>query len=131
MPITYRIDAEQRLVEVRISGTFTMDEVLDRIEEIFRDPDFRRGFSFLSDHTGLTEFLTPAQARELVSFLERSADQVAGTKWAVVTTHPASYGMFRMVSVLVEKIPMSLAIFRSPDEARAWLLAAPEAAAGL
>jgi len=63
----------------------------------------------------------------MVAHLETVARAVTGTRWAIVTVAPASYGMMRMLSVRAEKIPMTVRIFDDPDEAESWLLRDAEA----
>ena len=55
------------------------------------------------------------------SHLEKLSKYLACSKWAVVTKKEASFGMMRMLSVFLEKIPIYLEIFKSIDEAEKWL----------
>lgn len=43
----------------------------------------------------------------------------------MVTREPASYGMMRMMSVLVERVPMEVQIFETIEEAEEWLGSSP------
>ena len=61
--------------------------------------------------------VTPSQAKQMVEHLVNLADVFAGTRWAVVTSQPASYGMMRMVSVHAERVPMDVRIFSSLEAA--------------
>ena len=121
MPIESHIDEERRCVVARVYGDFTFDDILEAIDHSVRDPRFRPGFAVLSDHTEVGEPLTPSQARRMVDHLESLADLMAGSRWAVVTSKAASFGMLRMVSVLAERVPMDVQVFSSHEEAEAWL----------
>lgn len=115
------MDASRRLVLLDISGTLTLDEILDAIRRSVADPAYQPGFGVLSDHTAVEEPLTPSQAREMAARLEEVAGSVGGSRWAVVTAMPASYGMIRMVSALVEPAGIDVRVFTSHEEAGAWL----------
>lgn len=121
MPIESHIDEERRCVVAKISGDFTLDEIVETIDRSVRDPRFRPGFAVLSDHTAVGEPLTPVQARRMVDHLESLANVMRGSRWAVVTTKAASFGMLRMVSALAERIPMEIRVFSSHQDAEAWL----------
>ncbi len=104
-----------------VSGDFTFDEILDTVTKAVNDPDFVPGCDILSDHTQVGEVLTMSQARRLTVHLRGLSEHFAGARWAVVTTKPASYGMMRMLSVLVEEVPMQLEVFHSFEDAERWL----------
>ena len=106
---------------VRVYGEFTHDEIVETINRCVRDPEFRPGFKVLSDHTAVKVPVTPSQAKQMVEHLVNLADAFAGTRWAAVTSLPASYGMMRMVSVHAERVPLEVQIFSSLEEAEAWL----------
>ena len=121
MPIKPSIDVEQRRVFIEVSGSFSLDQIFESIHRIVEHPDFQPGFDVLSDHTQVTEFLTSDQARSMAAHLSSLSRYLAGTRWAVVTVEPTSHGMLRMVSALVEHVPITVSIFRSHDEANLWL----------
>lgn len=125
MPIESYVDEGRRRIVATVSGSFTLAEILDAIDRSVRDPRFRPGFAVLSDHRTVEEPLTPEQAGRMVDHLESLAELMAGSRWAVVTSKAASYGMLRMVSALVKHIPMEVQVFSSLEEAEAWL-ASPE-----
>ena len=121
MPIKSHIDEERRCVIATVCGDFTMEEIVETINRSVLDPKFRPGFAVLSDHTAVGEPLTSSQARQMVDHLKGLAESFAGSRWAIVTSKPASYGMLRMVSVLAEGVPMEVQVFSSHEEAEAWL----------
>lgn len=126
MPIESHIDEERSRVVATVDGDFTLDEILEAIDRAVRDPRFRPGFAVLSDHTAVGEPLTPRQARQMVDHLESLAEFLAGSRWAVVTSKPASHGMLRMVSALAAHVPVDVRVFSTHEEAEAWL-SPPEA----
>ena len=122
------MDASRRLVVLDVSGTLTLNEILDAIHRSVTDPAYQPGFGVLSDHTAVEEPLTPSQAREMAARLEELSASLGGSRWAVVTAQPASYGMIRMVSALVEPAGIDVRVFSSHEEAEAWLASRRESA---
>jgi len=93
VPIEMTVDTSRRLIRARISGDFTMDDIVLAISSAVESPDFEVGFNVLSDHREVQEFLTPAQARGMTAHLASLADVLGQARWAAVVTHPASLGM--------------------------------------
>lgn len=121
MPIESYVDAEKRCIFAKVSGDFTIQEIVDTIDQSVRNPQYRPGFCVLSDHTQIGEPLTPLQAGQMVEHMVTLAESLAGCRWAVVTTTQASYGMIRMVSVLAERVPIEVQVFTALEEAESWL----------
>jgi len=121
MPIESHIDEERRRVVARVHGDFTLGEIFEAINRSVQDPRFRPGFSVLSDHTAVGEPLTSLQAQQMVEHLNSLTEFMAGSRWAVIASKPASYGMLHMVSVLAEHVPMDVRVFSTHEEAEAWL----------
>ena len=127
MPIEHWIEKDRHRVRAVVTGEFTNDEIFQAIRASVEDPEFRAGFDILSDHTQIGTPITTQQAEALSSYLRGFSKYFAGSRWAVVTTKPASYGMMRMLSVFVEKVPMSLQVFKTVSEAETWLATPKEA----
>jgi hypothetical protein len=121
MPIINVIDELAGRVISEVSGDFTIEEIVKAISGSVQDPRFRPGFHILSDHTSVGAPLTTIQAKQMMAHLETLSKHLRGSRWAVVTTKAASYGMFRMTSVLAERIPMEIQVFHSHEDAEAWL----------
>ena len=125
MPIRIWIDKDQRLIRSEISGSFSEEDILNAINESVAHPGYEPGFNVLSDHTRVTEFITTPQAYSMARHLESLSEQMANVRWAVVTREPASNGMMRVMSVLVERVPMEVQIFETIEEAEEWLGSSP------
>ena len=113
MGIRHWIEKDRRRVRAELTGNSSLEEMLGTITGAVEDPDFEPGFDVLSDHSGVGQPLTTPQAHELSRVLERLSRHWAGTRWAVVTTKPASIGMIRMLAVLSERVPMTIRTFRA------------------
>lgn len=125
MPITNVIDENAARVTSTVSGDFTIEDILGAISGSVLDPRFRPGFHILSDHTAVGKPMTPAQARKMVAHLETLGKYLQGSRWAVVTTKAASFGMFRMTSVMAERTPLEIQAFHNREEAESWLAEKP------
>jgi hypothetical protein len=121
MPVHYRIDKERRLIVATVFDEVSIAEMIDAISDSVSDPDFERGFNVLSDHTRITRVIIPEHVKRIVDHLESLSIQLSGARWAVVTESEASFGMMRMMSVLAERVPMEVQVFRNADEAGLWL----------
>ena len=121
MSIKCWIDKDHRRVQAVVSGDFTIDDIFRAIKGSTEDADFEPGFDILSDHTDVGEPLTAPQAEQMSSYLKNLSKVMAHSRWAVITNHPASYGMMRMLSVFLEELPMVLEIFGTLEEAERWL----------
>jgi hypothetical protein len=117
-------------VRAIVSGNVTIEEILEAINGSIDDPDFRWGYDILSDHTRVETAITTEQAGTTAEYLASLSLYFAGSRWAVVTSKDVSYGMMRMLSVFLERVPMDLRVFRSFDEAENWLAAPKEQGTG-
>ncbi|OPL19253.1 MAG: hypothetical protein AVO35_11790 [Candidatus Aegiribacteria sp. MLS_C] len=128
MPIRVWIEPERRLVRIEIEGDSTTEDILDSIDDAVSDPDAEPGFSILSDHRAVGEPLTTPQVQAMVSRMESLREVMSGCRWAVVTHKPASVGMMRMLAVLLNRIPMTIEVFGTMEEAEDWLFGGDRAA---
>ena len=121
MPVRQRVDKARRRVWAEVSGTFTLGEIVAAIAQALGHPDFEPGFDILSDHTQITEPITSEQLQQMASHLKAQSHLLAGSRWAVVATQPASYGMMRVWSVLAEQVPLEVHVFDALEDAEQWL----------
>lgn len=121
MPITNVIDEKAGRVVSKVSGDFTIEDIVTAISGSVKDPRFQPGFHILSDHTCVGAPLTTIQAKQMMAHLETLSKYLRGSRWAVVTTKAASFGMFRMTSALAERIPTEIQVFHTHEDAEAWL----------
>jgi hypothetical protein len=121
MPIISWIEKNKKRVRAELSGTVSLDEMIKTINASVEDPDFRTGFDVLSDHTQLEQSIETEQVKFLALHIESLRTNFAGSRWAVITKSEVSYGMMRMLSVFLERIPMKLEVFYALDDAEKWL----------
>ena len=105
-----------------IDGSFTGAEMLSIMREIATTSELPDGFTALSDHSRVERPISPSQVVELVAIMEQFAPRFTGTRWAVVSTRPASYGMMRVLAARVPlAVPMQVRIFFDAQRAAQWL----------
>jgi len=121
MPISLRLDRAKRLVVLEVEGNFSLSDSLKAIDTAIAAPGFERGFNVLSDHRRIAEPIGTDEMLRVISHLGLRAPQLASTRWAIVASQPASYGMMRMLSVHAKRVPLEVQVFRSRERAEAWL----------
>ncbi|MDQ3743310.1 MAG: hypothetical protein M3444_02895 [Acidobacteriota bacterium] len=122
MAVTYRIDAEDRIVYLTTTGESSFAEWRDAMLAVLSDPQYRRGMGFLSDRRGETDVPDPEFARSAAQFIMQHEGEMAGSRWAAVSNQVAVYGMQRMFSILSEATGVTAAAFMDFEQARRWLL---------
>lgn len=118
MPITYRIDISRGLVLARVLGSINPEGAVAHLHALGEDPDFEPSFDLIFDLTESTgSRATPAQLRAVIE----ASPFGSGSRRAAVVSEDYAYGMARMYEVYVEDLGGEFQVFRSLEEARAWL----------
>ena len=119
MPLSYVIDKKNRLVLVTATGVLTVDEILEFRRQFTSDPDFDPNFSQLGDMSGVTQVVLTAD--EIKMLAETSPFSLTARR-AFVGERPEVYGLARMfTTVRGLRGDQHTRVFRSRDEALAWL----------
>ena len=123
MPVTYVIDAQERLIRTRCIGDVTFEEVIDHFQTLQQDPACPPRLDVLLD---LSETSTLPESRQL----ETVSHQIAGVRGrvqfdlcAVIAPREALFGMMRMFEVMAQAHFRSTCVLRTAAEAEAWLAA--------
>jgi len=121
MPLTYTIDPERLLVTAVATGRLEPDEAITVFDEIMSHAHFGSGMRLLSDHRDLESILPTKFVQAIVRRVKSNRELFEGCRWAFVESGMARYGMARMASILLERSPLELRVFRDIDKARDWL----------
>jgi hypothetical protein len=113
------IDAEARIVILKVDGDLGDRDLLSLADALERDPEVPRDFSLLID-------LREANGREVTSagvqaLAARSLVLSRESRRAVVVPSNLGYGMARMYEMLSEKRGGSARVFRDYREALRWV----------
>ena len=119
MPISYRVDRPARLIRSTVEGDFSAAEMLSCVSEAVHEAG-EPGFNIVSDHRLIGEPATRDQVELLVDHLTTLQRFVRGSRWAVIVSKPASFGMMRMFAVLAERVPLQVRVFMDAAEGEAW-----------
>lgn len=120
MNLTYTIDKTANIVNVVYTGHPEFVEWAEMMYNVFRDPDFKAGFSFLLDRRGVKTPPSTGYIERVVAFSRQHRKELGKSKIATVVGEPGSYGMARMFQGLTPE-NRSLRVFTDIDEARRWL----------
>ena len=122
MPVTFEIDPVRRIVWTVASGCVTYDELARHLAAEEREDALGLGEMF--DGRGATTDVTPEQVRALVTRTDALVRQGRFGALAIVTDSDFAYGMARMYQILADPLPVRIGVFRTLDEATAWLSSA-------
>ena len=121
MPVTFEVDRARHTVLTMASGLVTYDDLAQHLAEEARDDAL--GFAEVIDGRGATTDVTAGQVRSLVARTDALLRQGQLGALAIVTDSDFAFGMARMYQILSEPLPVQIGVFRTLDEATAWLSA--------
>ena len=125
IPITESVDRAARIVRFVAEGELVTDELLAGIDRAVAAAGNETGWKVLSDHRGMDVPGTGDQVRAMLEHIRLHGRAFYGSRWAVVTNAPASFGMTRVLATLAESVPISVRIFADIPEALQWLQETP------
>ena len=118
--LSYSIDLAASVVRLVYNGGPSFEEWERTMWAALADPAYRRGFFFLVDRR-FDEPTSTDFVRRVVDFLSLNEPELAESRWAIVVSSPASYGMARMKQAFGGGLPMPIEVFRDLGEAEQWL----------
>ncbi len=121
MPVTYTIDKTHNIILTRCVGQVTLDEVIAHFKTLREDPDCPPKLNVLLD---LSESATVPEGIHMEPMSESIAairDRVKFDACAIVVHGELMFGMARIFLVAAEDSFRSAQVFRSVDDAKAWL----------
>ena len=118
MPAEFKIDDERGLIVSRAFGRVT-DEDLQRHQQVLRaDAAFDPRYDQLWDFLDVTEI---AVSDEAIREFARARSFEPEARRALVAGSDLGFGLARMFATLHDDAPEEVQVFRSLEEARAWL----------
>ena len=121
MSVTYKIDANKRIVWTKCIGLVTLPDVIDHFRTLAIDsdcPDLLDVFLDLSELESLPE---TRQISTVINEMKRIRGQVRFGACAILASRDAVVGMMRMFEVMAENCFRVTCTFRVASEAQAWL----------
>ena len=128
MPIVLDVDHPNQGAHAVATGVITLEEIRSHMEEEFR----RSGLAYreLIDASGARLAISAQEAWSVMELLRSYGRKGALGPTAIIVADELSYGMCRMIGILLDDV-CELRPFRASDRAAAeqWLAAAPVAPA--
>jgi hypothetical protein len=121
MPVSYEFDEARATIHTRCTGAVTLAEVLGHFRELARDPDCPGRLDVLLDLGRLESLPSSNQLRSVSQEVADLRTRVAFGLGAIVAPTDALFGMMRMFEVFASAYFKDVHVFRSLDEAQAWL----------
>jgi hypothetical protein len=125
MAFSHDIDPARRLVTIRADRLPSLRDLEDVLHRVQSDPRFQPGFGVLSDRRHFDAESDAPYVRAAIDALARRHDTFHPTRFAIVTSHLATYGMGRMAEVYAENRNVLFRVFMDELSALAWLLELP------
>lgn len=134
MPITYTVDHERRLILVRGEGVFSDDDVFGYQREIMARQD-ALGYDELVDMTDVVhiDLLSFQRVKDLASLSAEMDPRHPPGRFAIIAPGDVAYMLGRLykgVRALLPGATRELGVFRTPEQAEAWLRRPRTQAAG-
>jgi hypothetical protein len=121
MAVTYELDPKRSLIRTRCHGEVVFAEVLEHFKTLEADPACPDRLDVLLDLSTVVNLPTPAQVKAIASETSRLLSRVRWGHCAIVAPRDVVYGVSRMFEMVSEPYFRGLRVFRTFDEAEAWL----------
>jgi len=118
MPITATYDHQHRRVLATATGQISLEEIRSHLEEERQEPAL--GYTEVIDARGAVPDFPPADVRILVAWLRWLGERTRLGPTAVVVDSDFTFGMTRMIEMLVEDVT-PIRPFRDKLDAELWL----------
>ena len=120
--MTYKIDANKRIIWTRCVGLVTLQEVMDHFRTLEQDPDCPDLLDVFLDLSEVQSIPETRQISTVISEMNRIRGQVRFGACAILANRDALVGMMRVFEVMAENYFRVTCTFRVANEAEAWLV---------
>lgn len=120
MPVSVKVEVEDRLAYVSSSGSVSLLETVEAIVAVAGSADLEPDFGVLVDLRKMDGALGVGEIVEIASALENVKRLTRG-RIAVVTERAAHFRLVQLASALARAAGLNQRAFRDIDDARAWL----------
>jgi hypothetical protein len=123
MPVSYSLDQGSAVIRTRCTGDVTFAEVVDHFRALRQDPNCPACLDVLLDLTKITSIPSSDQLQAVSRVIGGVQETVRFDGCAIAASTDVLFGMSRMFEVLARESFRATCVFRTVDEAEAWLLA--------
>ena len=123
MNVMMNIDAMSGLVTFTVSGTVTSEGIIEALQDMLADRNFKKGASTIWDFRDAdSSELATMDVRRIAAYMDRiRAWRGDGYKVAFVVARDADFGLARVYEGYAASFPFEIMVFRSMDEALSWV----------
>ena len=119
MALSYTVDNDRNLADVRGSGKVTLDDTIRTVRSVAADIAHEH-CGCLVDIRGLEFFPTISELKEIAfEFIRLRASFRCGT--AFIVDNDKHYSLGRFLAMLVDTAGIRMAVFKDPGQAEHWL----------
>lgn len=112
------------VIRLHVRTPFTIDEIEDALQELWRAPAFAPGMMLLAEIEGKQN--TPSgEVRRYAAGLSALQGKLH-PRMAIVTDNDLSFGLSRMFAMFAEPYGFEVGVFRDPADAEQWLLSSDD-----
>jgi hypothetical protein len=116
MPFEYSVDRERKLVVVRPDATPTIGDWISLLDRLATDPAFRPDYGIISDRRHLTIAPSVEYVRASIQAIADRREHFGSSRWAILTSHMASYGMARMAEAYADNRGIAFRVFLDDEK---------------
>jgi hypothetical protein len=121
VPVDCVLPGSEWDVQMRVHGAFQESELIESVEQLFANPEYRPDSTWLVECEDVSlEHFGLASLRRIARFTAEHESKFRGAVIAVAAPQLVVFGLARMFHLLRQPAHR-LAIFRSREDARAWL----------
>ncbi len=118
MPVTYRIDHENKIIFTKVEGVVTDEDIITHQKQTRNDPELDPSYGQLVDLSNIQKLEITAQA---VHEFTSTKFSTVWSRRAFVAPDDLSYGFARMFQMMRDTADERTEVFRDMEEARHWL----------
>jgi hypothetical protein len=119
VPVSWRFANGVVFLESIEDATF--EAWREAVDEFLAHPDYRPGMGVVHDWRRLSGVLLASEIVVRSAYLTRHLSEAVATRWALVASADAAFGMGRMAEAFVNLSAIQVRVFRDLAEAEAWV----------
>ena len=121
MPVTYRIDAVEKMIATTCSGEVRLDDVLTHFHELEQDPACTGQLDVVLNVSDAKVIPQTPQLSAVSGALSMIREKVQFRFCAIVASGDVMFGMMRIFEVFAAKYFRAIRVFRRTADAEGWL----------
>ncbi len=122
MPVSTRIDVQDRLVTFQCAGTVVLGDIEHAYGAMFQDPSFEPGLNALWDMREASIGVYAQQIPDILRMISaRQEDRGTGYRVAILVAGSPDFGMSTLFEMSAQSMPFQVRVFRSSTRATRWL----------